>query len=221
MVDSRGPVGIDKPKSGAPGRVLRSLFDALLGIRRNSEYYYGRGWRGILKYIRYGVLRTNTFRVFEIDLREPLSRVEFEGGVEPRIPSAAELDELRSGKTLPREFFCDKTHGVNMCFVAVRDGELAYIHWAFFKGHRSRFLRLGDGTAEFNYGTTLPAHRGTGLAGRMLAFGAWHLRTIGYRKVVGVCHEENPPIMKALRQAGFSEVARIVAIGPFNRKINA
>jgi len=193
---------------------------ACLNIRKNAKYYYGDKPFSILKYLFYGVFRINTFLVFENGFEKPVPEFEFDDGFIPLIPTLDELERIRKGKELPREFFCDTTHNGRMCFVALFQDEPAYIHWAFFKGDNSRFLKLNDTTAEINYATTLSKFRGKRISGRMFAFSTRHLQRLGYKKVVMVCHEENPPIIKSFKQAGFREVRRIKAIGPFNRKIS-
>lgn len=199
--------------------MMKKVLDALVNMRKNAAYYYGDTLFGILKYLFYSVFRVNTFLVFENDFANPVPIYGFDDGFSPHVPSLEELDALRKGKDLPREFYCDKTHAAKMCFMALYQDEPAYIHWVFFKGDNSRFLKLSKETAEINYATTLSKFRGKRISGRMFAFSTRHLQGLGYKKVVMICHEQNPPIIKSFLQAGYREVRRIKAIGPFNRKI--
>jgi hypothetical protein len=199
--------------------MMKKVLNALVNIRKNAAYYYGDKPSSILKYMFYSVFRVNTFLVFENDFAKPVPIYEFDDGFKPLVPSLEELETLRKGRELPREFYCDKTHNAKMCFLALQQDEPAYIHWVFFKGNNSRFLKLSEETAEINYATTLLQFRGRRISGRMFAFSTLHLQKLGYKKVVMVCHEQNPPIIKSFLQAGFREIRRIKAIGPLNRKI--
>jgi len=105
-------------------------------------------------------------------------------------PTLEELDKLRQGKELPREFYYDRIHGVKTCYVALHGEEIAHIYWLYFKGDDSRFLVLGDGVVELNYNTTLPQFRGRGLMSKMQAYILRDLKSEGYRKAVGLVHEK-------------------------------
>jgi RimJ/RimL family protein N-acetyltransferase len=89
----------------------------------------------------------------------------------------------------------------------------------FFKGDYSRFLILRDGIAELNYNTTMPEFRGIWLSAKMMAYISKDLQEEGYKKVMGVIHEFNIPSIKCIKRAGFVEVERIRALGPFNRRL--
>ena len=134
-------------------------------------------------------------------------------------PTIEELDKIRTGKDLPREFYYDKIYNAKTCYLALKDDQIAYIHWVLFRGDYSRFLNLSDGVAELNYNTTLPEFRGHSLAAKVMAYISKDLQRIGYKKLMGVVHEFNYPQNKCMLKAGFEEVTRIKALGPFNRKL--
>ena len=134
-------------------------------------------------------------------------------------PTLSKLNELRKGQTLPRDFYYDKILNVKTCYLVFVESEIAYIHWVFFKGDNSRFLILSDSVAELNYNTTMQYFRGHRLSAMMMAYISKDLKESGYRKVMGVIHEENIASIKCIKQAGFKEITRIKALGPFHRKI--
>jgi hypothetical protein len=134
-------------------------------------------------------------------------------------PTIEELDELRKGKKLPREFYYDQIHGVKTCYIAIAGNEIAYIHWIYFKGEFNRFLKLKDSSVEFNYNTTLKNFRGRKLETKMLCYILKDLKKMGYKNAFGVVHENNPAALKGAFRAGFKKVAKIRTLGPFNLKI--
>jgi GNAT superfamily N-acetyltransferase len=166
------------------------------------------------------MFRVNTFIVFQNTFTEEVPQYDFDPGFRVVQPTLQELDEIRKGKELTREFYCDKTQKLRTCFLALFGDEIAYIHWVCFKGDYSRFLKMGDNVAEINYVTTLPKFRGKRLSAKMFAYTTKCLQTMGYKKIIIICHEENPPIIKSFKLAGYKEVCRIKALGPFNKKIN-
>jgi RimJ/RimL family protein N-acetyltransferase len=164
-------------------------------------------------------LRINTFIIYKNDLTKKLPPDNLDPEFEVIKPTLEELDKLRLGKTLPREFYYDKIYNVETCYLAFSRSELAYIHWVFFKGDYSRFLILSDGVAELNYNTTLPKFRGRRLSAKMMAYISKDLQDSGYKKVMGIIHEHNIASIKCIEQAGFKEVRRIKALGSFHKKL--
>ncbi len=134
-------------------------------------------------------------------------------------PTLDELEIIREGRNLSREFYYDKILNAMTCYIAFHGDEIAYIHWVFFKGDYSRFLVLRDGVAELNYNTTLPEFRGRWLSAKMMAYISKDLQEAKYKKVMGVIHEFNYPSIKCIKRAGFVEVSRIKTLGPLHKKI--
>jgi hypothetical protein len=168
--------------------------------------------------IYHSALRINTFAVFERTLDDVVGPVCLSSDYTVVRPGAGELDAIRLGRELPREFYCDRFHGVKTCYVVMHGPEPAYIHWIYVKGDANRFLRLGDRVAEVNYITTLPEFRGQRLMASMMVLTMNDLKRIGYKKVVSVVNTLNPRAMKGMRAAGFKEVRTIRALGFLNRK---
>ena len=195
------------------------LIHTIRKFRGTAYYYYGRRWSSLFKFLYYSLLSVNNFVVYGADLKEDLPTYALGKGFSILKPTQEQLDDLRRNRDLPREFYYDRIHGVKKCYIVMYDGDIAYIHWVYTKGNPSRFLRLREGTAELNYNTTMPKYRGQGLMGKMIANISRDLREQGYRQVVGVIHAENLPAVKSAEKAGWSEMARIKTLGPFNKKL--
>lgn len=198
--------------------VLRKLRFTLGNFRTISHHHYGRGPLSMLKMVYYSALTVNTFVLFERALDGDLEAVRLESGYRATKPSTSELDALRERRQLPREFYYDRLHGINKCYVVMHGEEPAYIHWIYVKGDPNRFLKLGDGVAEVNYITTVPQFRGRKLMASMMIFAMNDLKKMGYRKVVSVVNTLNPPALRSMHAAGFKEVRRIRTLGHLNKK---
>ena len=192
----------------------------LTEIKKTSYHHYGPHPSSVFKFLYYSLFRINRFILFEKNLAEEIPDISPEPEFQVIIPTMVELDALRGRQELPREFFYDQIHNVKTCFLALHQGEIAYIHWVYFRGDYSRFLNIGEGSAEINYATTLPKFRGRNLSGKMFALSTRYLKKRGLKRVYMLCHEENPPIIKSFKKAGYQEIRRITSIGPFNRRIN-
>jgi len=189
-------------------------------FKKIAYHHYGDHPASLIKFIYYTFLRINTFIVFEYDLTAPLPQAQLDVKFKVIQPTMEELDHLRSGKDLPREFYYDQLHRANRCHIALYENEMAYIHWLYSEGDYSRFLKLRQGVAEINYVTTLPKFRGKKLSSQMLVYTARFLQGLGYKKAVIVVHENTIALIKNLKNTGFREVRRMKAIGPLNRKVH-
>lgn len=190
-------------------------------FRKTAYHHYGAGWTNIFKFFYYSLFSLNTFVVYGRDLKGDLTIPNLGKNYRIILPNEQELDNLRRGLDLPREFYYDKIHHVKKCYLVLCGNEIAYIHWVYFRGDPSRFIKLREGTAELNYNTTLPKFRGQGLMATMMAYITADLKEQGYKRVVGVINKKNPPALHSAQKAGWSEITRIRAFGPFNRKIVA
>lgn len=198
--------------------INKKLLFTLKNFKKTAYHYYGDSPLSLVRFIYYSVFRVNTFLVFEHDLRREVPDVALDPQIKIITPALEELDRLRKGKDLPREFFYDQIHNVKRCCLAFYGGEIAYIHWVYSKGDYSRFLKLSDGVCEINYLTTLPKFRGRKLSSKMLAYAFKFLQKSGYNKVVVVVHENNVAFIKNIKRLDFKETKRIKTFGPFNRK---
>jgi len=200
-------------------QTLKKLMVTLKDFRKTAFHHYGHSPLSYIKFLYYSALRINTFIIYANDLTKKLPPINLEPGYEVLKPTLEELHNIRLGKTLPREFYYDKMYKVQTCYLAFYKSELAYIHWVFFKRDHSRFLILGDDVAELNYNTTLPKFRGQWLSAKMMTYISKDLQNSGYKKVMGIIHEFNYPSIKCIKQAGFREIGRIKALGPFHKKL--
>jgi hypothetical protein len=201
--------------------MINKLYFTITNIRKTAYQHYGPSPFSLLKFIYYGLFRVNMFILFENDLKNEIPAYKIDNKFTLLMPSIIELDEMRKGKDLPREFYYDKIHNVKKCFVVTCDGEMAYIHWVYFKGDHNRFLKLEDFSAELNYAYTQERFKGQGLYKYTIAYSTQYLKSVGYKKVIGICHIENYPVIKTLTNIGFREKKRFIAIGPFNGKYRA
>jgi ribosomal protein S18 acetylase RimI-like enzyme len=128
------------------------------------------------------------------------------------------LENIRAGKVLPREFYYDEVSSASVCHVLQVQDEIAYIHWITMPGESSRFFNLRDRSAEISCNTTLPGFRKKGIASLMTLHAAHELRRMGMDNFYAAPHSENIASIKALKRAGFREIGRLTAIGPFNRR---
>lgn len=193
------------------GRRLKSL-----GYRIRSDF--GKGPRGWANALYYGLFRINTFKILRGSADHYSAKMPSYPGISYSMIDAAELDNLRARKDLPREFYCDRFQRVGHCCVALVEHEVAHIHWVYFRGDFSRFLRITENSAEVNYVHTLARHRGRGIATGALLHTMRYLQNRGIRDVFAVIHSENLASIKSFTRAGFSEVGSTVSVGPFNRK---
>lgn len=188
-------------------------------FKNTAYHHYGKTPFSLIKFIYYSGFRINTFIVYENDLTKKLSEHNLDANFKIVKPTIKELELIREGIILPREFYYDKIYNAKTCYLAFRGDKVAYIHWVLSKGDYSRFLNISTGVAELNYNTTLPEFRGYSLAAKVMAYISLDLQSSGCRKLMGVVHEFNYPQNKCMLKAGFREVARIKAIGPFNKKM--
>lgn len=194
------------------------ILTTLKNYKKTAFHHYGHSSFSYLKFLYYSCFKINTFIIYENDLTKALPPYNLDPDFEVKKPTLKELYELREGKDLSREFYYDKILNVKTCYVVFHRAELAYIHWVFFKGDYSRFFQLSDGVTELNYNTTIPKFRGRRLSAKMMAYISKDLQDSGYKKVMGIIHEENIASIKCILQAGFREIGRIKALGPFHRK---
>ena len=198
--------------------IIKKTKSTFLEFKKTAYHHYGASPVSYLKFMYYSVFRLNTFIVYENNLQRELPDHNLDYEFNVIKPDVNQLEKIRNGKDLPREFYYDRIHGVKKCFVAYSNEKLAYIHWVYSRGDYSRFLRIGDGVVELNYNTTLPEFRGRRLSAKMMGFICHELKKEGVKKVIGIIHEDNIASIKCIKQAGFREVRRIKALGPFNRK---
>jgi len=190
----------------------------LKDFKKTAYHHYGNRFSSIFKFIYYSLFKINTFVIINFDLSKKTPDYPLDSDFTVVKPTLAELEEYRKGKSLPREFYYDQIHGVKTCYIVLCEGELAYIHWIYVKDDYNRFLKLNDGTFEFNYNTTLPPFRGRGLMGKMFVYILNDQKKYGFQKAVGVINLQNVPALKSAYRAGFEEFGRIKTFGPFNRK---
>ena len=197
---------------------LKKVFFTLKELKKTADHHYGKNIGSLPKFIYYSFFKINTFVVVGMDLNKELPKYPLDPEFKVIKPTIEELNKLREGKDLPREFYYDQIHGVKTCYIAIAGDEIAYIHWIYLKGDYNRFLKLKSEVAELNYNTTLPKFRGKRLQTKMLCHILEDLKKNGFRLAIGVVHSNNPPALKGAFRAGFVEKGKIKTFGPFNKK---
>lgn len=188
-------------------------------IKTTVRSLYGEGAKAWFTFFHYALFRLNRFKILRVNLEAlPISPVDLPG-ISFSSPRIDELDSLRSSD-LPREFFCDRFHTVGNCCIARLNGVPAYIHWIYFPGDFSRFLKLGEGCAEINYVLTLPQYRGHGISAAAFCHTLHSLKEQGIKNVFAVVHEENIASLKSFAKAGFTDIGSTFSFGLFNRKVS-
>ena len=198
--------------------VIRKTYFTIRNFKRLSYHHYGNSPLSMIRMVYVSVFRVNTFILLEHQLDNRLDTIDLSSKFTVTRPSIEDLEKIRRLRELPREFYYDKFHGINKCYVVMHGAEPAYIHWVYVKGDINRFLKLGDDVAEVNYITTLPAFRGEKLMTNMMIYTMNDLEKNGYRKLVSVVHTLNPAALKSMLAAGFKEVRKIRTFGYLNRK---
>lgn len=198
-------------------KLIRPL-NQLRYLKNTVHTFYGNGVRAWFIYFYYGLFRINKFRILQADLVNIVDTPIELSEVAYLIPTINDLDLLRSNKDLPREFFCDKFQKVKTCCVAKVQDELAYIHWIYFKGDFSRFLKIDASSAEINYVFTRPEFRGKNISAGAFKFTIQQLRLKGIKYLYAVVHDENVASKKSFTRAGFEDIGCTYSLGHFNLK---
>jgi Acetyltransferase (GNAT) family. len=198
--------------------IFMKLYYTFKEFKKTASHHYGNNTSSIFKMLYYSAIHVNSFTIYERVLDNSIKSIEIESEFRIEKPDMERLGQIRNGKELPREFYYDKIHGINNCYIVMCGEEPAYIHWVYVKGDYNRFLILPELVAELNYNTTLPPFRGRKLMARMMLYIMSDLKKQGFRKAVGVVNIQNPPAIKSMEAAGFREVRKIKTIGYFNRR---
>lgn len=203
--------------------VWRRVVHSLGHLGESVRSQYGGGLRGYCKFAYYSCLRVNRFCVYAVRLADIRKDGGFAmNGYEFAELHPDELDVYRSATPgLPKEFYTDRMHEVSGCHAVLKNGEIVYLHWLYYEGGHSRFLRIGSRVAEIGYIVTLPEHRRRGICSAALAEAFRRLRGLGVEKVCTVVHWDNVASRKAMLHAGMVEEARVMALGPFNMRTRA
>ena len=199
--------------------ISNKIYYTIKDFKKTAYHHYGDNASSLFKMIYYSMFHVNTFVLVERVLDGSIKSPEIPPEFNVIKPTIEELEKIRQGRDLPREFYYDRFHGIKNCYVAMCGEKPAYIHWIYVKGDYNRFLKLGDGVAELNYNTTLPEFRGKRLMANMMLYIMNDLKISGFKKVVGVVQALNPPALKSVFSAGFNEVRKIKTLGYINRKI--
>lgn len=198
---------------------LRRLWVNIRVLPQTVHAEYGSGLQSYLKFIYYSFFSISTFNIYQFDLEQNIPPSDLPDDYHVLQPTLAELDQLRSGKNLPREFYFDKTDGLTTCQILMKGSEIAYIQWICGANDPSRFFRLGEGVVRITNVATLPAFRGQQLMSKMFRHTLVDLKKQGYRRVVSAIHSNNVASIKSILKAGYHQVGTIRSFGRFQKKI--
>jgi len=197
---------------------MNNLFDVIKTFRHTAKIEYGPGILNVIKCIYYSLFRINIFNIYVFDLNDDIPHSKLLDGYYVLKPSLTELDRLRTGKNLTREFYCDKTHGLTTCRLLMKGSEIAYIHWICGANDPSRFFRLGEGVVRITNSATVPAFRGQHLMSTMFMHSLIELKKQGYHRVVSAIHSKNIASIKSILRAGYHQIGAIRTVGRFHKK---
>jgi len=198
---------------------LNNLLYIIKTFRHTAKVEYGPGLWSYFKCLYYSLLRINVFNIYVFDLNDDIPLSELLNDYYVLQPSLTELDALRFGKNLPREFYYDKTHGLTTCHLLMKGSEIAYIQWICGANDPSRFFRLGEGVVRITNVATLPAFRGQQLMSKMFSHTLGELKNQGYNRVVSAIHSKNIASIKSILKAGYHQIGTIRTVGRFHKKI--
>lgn len=201
---------------------MKHLANAKIPFAHLSETirsHYGSGASGLVKFLYFSLLRVNTFVVFCQNCQHGVATKNNQDPLTVERKALKVLEHVRKSKELPKEFYCDKTHGTSDFFLGIWDGVPAYIHWVFHSGSKSRFLEIGKGCCEINYMLTLPDFRKKKICTKVIQYTTRLLAKDGIKMVYCVVHSQNVASIKAVQRAGMVEFKRIKSLGPFNFRI--
>jgi len=129
----------------------------------------------------------------------------------PFVTVVAGIDELRRVRHpgLPEAYYRDEIKAVRKCFVALSNGELAGVLWAFDEVYPSHFIELRANEVELGHGHVLPKFRGLGIFRALIASSFAELHAAGYSGFYAVIDDRNTASRKAFETCGFRCVGRI------------
>jgi len=103
---------------------MSKMFFTLKNIKKTAYHHYGKSWLSLPKFLYYSVFHINTFVLLVAELDKELPPYPLEPEFRVIKPSLEELDQLREGKDLSREFYYDRIHGVKTCYLILNNKNL-------------------------------------------------------------------------------------------------
>jgi RimJ/RimL family protein N-acetyltransferase len=100
-------------------------------------------------------------------------------------------------------------------FGAWQDGEIAAVCWFHARDtyrRRGGMLRLANDEAELGQITTAVAFRSRGLATELIRYGAWEMRSTGFRRLYARIWHDNTASIRAFERAGWKPEKRFFSL---------
>lgn len=155
------------------------------------------------------------YRVLRLDLDTSATAP---GGDEGLVELDAEALQRCGDTTLAEQAWYLGEH--SRAFGWRRNGELAAlcVYWWGPRYEQRNFWPLAEGQAKLVQIITAPAHRGHGIAGRLITASAQHMREAGFVRLYARVWHSNAPSLRAFQAAGWRRVATVVRCSPRWRK---
>ena len=182
------------------------------GRRKLRQFQISANQRGIgttLYWAAFGYLKPNRFRVLARDLAATVH-----GSTHPDLTvelwDSARIASWRAGREgLTTEFFQNDIDGVELCSVALIDGEVAGLIWIYRYGDNSRLFSLRDTDAELNNGYVFPKYRNKGVFKQVIDYACGWLEQKRYLTAYAMVHWDNEPSLRAFRDIGFEVQGKV------------
>jgi ribosomal protein S18 acetylase RimI-like enzyme len=201
------------PGVSRTGGLYRLLEGGLLRLRH-------QGARAALR----DVIRSFTivYDVWQCDLASGLPAGHQPAALELRVGSEAAEELARQRQIsgwLPLSFHRDLVGDAGgCCFLAVIEGRMAGVLWAYEHNRPSGRLRLGAGDVEICDLYTLDEFRGRGVAKALIAEACRRFRDRGFARVYTYLRPDNVASCRAIQAFGFRKVGSLVRPVLFRRR---
>lgn len=193
--------------------MLRKIKILLGCIKTSVHTTYGPGLTSYLSWFYYNLFAVNNFYIMKADTKGCNHDIE---DINLTQWNVEKLDNYRTGKELPKQFYMDKLLGLREAWVVLENAEVVYILWKIPK-EKSRFLLFEDKDIEVGYSLTMPQHRRKGLHRKCYVHFIKEMEKQGYQHVYAVVHDGNTNSMRSLAPI-MQPIGKVISIGRIGLK---
>lgn len=201
--------------SNSRRRFFRAFHNLKIVLGRPWLRIKTRGFRESVRQLSNALVR-QTFYVFQLDSSPCFA----EPSASPNPPSVEILEGepalqrlrilRRAGGSLPVDFYRDQLNDTyRSCLVAVYEGQLAGVLWAYDHARPGHFVQMRPGDAEVRDVYCLAKFRGKGIAKMLISLACTDHRKGGVERIFAVIHSENEASKRAFMAVGFRRVAAL------------